>query len=674
MGEASAVGRLIRSDFHRYATINRLYVAMSAVMVALLYAVLALIEDDALFAAADRYTEVSAAAPSVLLVLLVVALLFTIIFLLYMNTLLIERRARSISVYRLLGMPAGRIGLTLFYESLLLGAQTLVIGFALGLLLSKFLAMMLLRLMALPMTVGLLWQPHAMLELVAVFTVVYAVIGVINGIYVAHIPIGRRYQLPAQGLPTRVTGWRMVWATVGWVLLIGSYLGAYNLVHLAYAVSQSRFGHGYVVLWAVLAVGLVGLYLVFRYSLPTLTSRLVRLPFFRHHAVRLLTLTNLNERLQRNVHSLFLTTLLATGTITVLGSGAIFYQFGQAGVNQSISMDLAASPYGLKTTYHDLNPDWIKQTVVLPTKLAAGRLHTQHGQPGDGDETFYNVIALKDYQRIAKVQKGLAKLTLKPGQAVMAVYGRSLYQHTWLNQRRQWSITLPRTGQKFQLQSVSNQFPLGVDGYFDRALIVTDHDYQALAAPRDPMTGYRLKSGKQVEAFVKKAANASRYDFLSGSSKALTGEKSLQLSQTEHAGSYSRSALRLKGPLLAQMNMLFGLGLFVVILLGLIFMIATASILLMKQLIIAFQERQSRQIIRALGMPTRAMHQIINWQTTLIFGLPLVVGTFNAWLIIHFFSLYLDNPGYSLVVMIVLIYALVYAGFGALTARLVRRS
>lgn len=668
-----AVGRLIRTSLRRHRTVNRLYVLMAALMIAMLYAMLALIQDDALLARTVAMNDVTAAVPALLVGVLVVILLFAIVFLLYMNSILIERRTSNLRLYRRLGMPVSRIGLGLLGESLILGTGAIVLGIGGGWGFSKFLAMMLLRMMGVHRVVGLLWAPRAAAELTLLFLVVYAVLGLINAIYAGNVTMTTAASAPARVRRFQASGWHAVLAWLGAALLASSYLAAFNLVHLTYAMAQRYQGGGVWTLFAVPVIGIVSLYLVFKFSLPAFMNWLQRRPWVRQDATRLLTVTNLNKRLLRNVHSLFLTTVLATVTITVLGSGAMLYQFGQRSVTRSVALDMVASSTGVKSTFGKFKPQAIKRSAVLPTKLAAGRLNEPTHGTGDGDETIYNVLALSDYARIRRMQPTLPKLSLQSGQAAMILFGRTLYRHTWLGKRQHWSLTLTRTRERFAVTRVTGAFPLGDDGYFDRALVVPDRAYADLHALLDSLTGYTLHHTPAANAAVKRLDGAVSEDYVSGSAAVLAGKKAPRVKKVAGATDFSRRAVQFKAPLMAEMNVVFGMALFIVIILGVVFIVATASILLIKQLMLAAEDHQARTVLRQLGMPRPTERRVASAQTGMVFALPLVFGAVNSGLIIHYLSMFLNDPGVLLVIAIIMLYVLVYLAFGILTVKLTER-
>ncbi len=667
MGEGGTVRQLIGRDLRRHATTTWLFALMAGAIIAVLYAVLAMTEDQRLMARLDAGALTPDMVPAFLVFTVVVILLFTIVFLLYMNAVLVARRDREIGVYRLLGLSARRVGVSLVVQALIQGAVALGVGLTLGVLLSKFFVMGLVRLMGLGITTGLLWSPRAALELVALFALVYLVLGVINALYVTASPLKRPLWRAGQN-PTLepLTGWRVVWALLGAALLMAAHIGAYNLIGWTYRLNDAR---SLFLLWGgIIMAGLAGTAMMFRHTLPVVVAALSQTRLKRR-ATALLALVDLRRRLRNNSQSLFLTTMLATLTMTVLGSGAMLYQFSQATVQQSIAMDAVVSTHGRTAFMKKLQPGWVQRHVTLDTKLAAGQLAS--AADPDGDRTIYNVIAQSAYRRVQRDQPDLPNVALSGDQALLVVYGRALMQNTWLKHRSGWRVRLSRTNTALTVTQFTSRYPLGADAYFDRALVVTDAVYDALAAPQDVLHGYALRHEAAVGHFLAALDSADPADYVSFDQAALKGKKALRQSKTaKEAAQLSRSAVNLRRPMVKVMNATFGLGLFIAVLTGFVFLVATASILLMKQLLVQTQTESASATLRQLGMPEASLRRVLWLETLTVFLLPLAFGTVNTSLVVRLIGIMLDDPGVGMVALVIAVFAGVYLAFAGLTVRL----
>lgn len=95
------------------------------------------------------------------------------VFLYYAGSFISKRRKAEIGLYNLLGLEKKHIGVVLFWETLLLYVVTMAGGIMLGVVLSKLLFLILLRLSSLSLDVEFLYAPQAFLETFAYFGVIF---------------------------------------------------------------------------------------------------------------------------------------------------------------------------------------------------------------------------------------------------------------------------------------------------------------------------------------------------------------------------------------------------------------------------------------------------------------------------------------------------------------------
>ena len=109
--------------------------------------------------------------------LLVVILM---LFLIYANSFLVKRRQKEFGLYHILGLEKKHIGSMLFIETLLVYAGVMAGGVILGLVLSKLLFMILLRMCNLPVDVSFVFYPEAFWETSVYFLGIY-VLNLVEG-------------------------------------------------------------------------------------------------------------------------------------------------------------------------------------------------------------------------------------------------------------------------------------------------------------------------------------------------------------------------------------------------------------------------------------------------------------------------------------------------------------
>lgn len=659
------------TNVHRHRGMNQLFAVVLGLLVTVMYAVAALIEAKPLLKQIGQENGETELFSAALLIVLVVMMLFSVMFMVYLNGLLVERREGEFQLYRRLGMPQWRLNVSLMLEVGLCGLAGLAGGLVGGVVVSKLLAMVLLRLVDSRQTVGLLISPIAIAEMAGFVAVLLVMLGSLRALSAS----GR--DLAAKKSAADVT----VVKPVTPVMVIGALIGAVALAWGTWVLMASLMWTTRMVHWlggdwgiAVIFLGfmfaeVIGIYLLYACLLPLLIAwRLKRQATMS--AKHYLWLVAMYQRLRINTQSLWLTTWLTTVTLVMLGSAAMLYQYGQVVVAKEISQSILTTTAGQHIVKQAVPEQAVVHTWQLSTKLVAGetKLRTRN-HANLHEKSIFQVIALRDYQRIARQQKTLPPVTLTHDQALLITAGQTLYQTKgiggWNNLGRR--MTLTQSGQAFTIKMITNSFPLGESGYFDRALVVSDRAYARLKAPVDRLTGIQLKP-TQRRKIESKLMQTDLREYVSLDHATLSGQKSVAILKHSTPRSLERDGLSLRRPAIHEMRVLFGFLLFIMTLLGVVLMVATASTLLLKQLVAAGNTRRNKVTLQRLGMPAKDWTDLQVTQVVAVFGLPLMLGSFNAILGLHQLQVTIDAEPNLAVVIAFGAYTLVYLGFAAITA------
>ncbi|MFD1484124.1 FtsX-like permease family protein [Lacticaseibacillus baoqingensis] len=672
------MGAWIKRSWAQHASVSRLMAVVLGSLLAVMYAVAALIDDRPLLRQVSQGVGNTTVFPAALVVLLVVMMLFSLTFLLYLNRLLLTRRDGELGLYRRLGMPASRLGRDLGGELGVIFAAGLGAGLLGGILVSKLLAMVLLRLVDVAQPVGLLVSPPAIGELSGYTVVVWLLLAALNAWYVKGHEL-LLYSTPdAAKTPTApLSGLDLLGGLLGAVLLISVVWFAQAPTYWTSRAAQ-LFGNvwgllGSLVFGLLAAIG--GVYLLFACTLPVGLAKLAKLRWARP-ASRYLPLMIIVRRLRANRHSLWLTTALTTVTLTVIGGAAVLYQFGQTVVAQNIAQPIVATASGQRLVAQTLAKTPGVTTTPLATKLVAGKVRLRLRSAHDRlEKNLYQVIAQSDYQRIRRQQSQLPAIAVRQDQAVLLTTAEHLYQVGGLggfdNTGR--SLRLPQIGKRLVIKAITADFPLGSSGYFDRGLVVSDQQYAQITAPVVMIYGTHVR-GKLAPALEKPLANSTAMDFVALDQATLAGSKVPTVVAKAPGQDYlGRDAISLRRPALHQMNGVFGFVLFVILMLGAVFMVATASILLLKQLAEARNERAAQVTLRRLGMPQPVLTRVIYTQIMVIFALPLGVGAGGAALLIKGLKDALGGHPSQVAGAVFGVYTLVYLVFAWVTAARIDR-
>ena len=126
---------------------------------------------------------------------------------------------------------------------------------------------------------------------------------------------------------------------------------------------------------------------------------------------------------------------------------------------------------------------------------------------------------------------------------------------------------------------------------------------------------------------------------------------------------------------LRAVNRRIGINIFVTLFVGMIVIIATGSILTVRQLAEAEEEKENYHLLTKLGIPQRRIRRMIFEQNALTFFPPMILGITHAVFAINVFTQYIKTADYWLAYfvsgLLILIYLLLYVITSQLYCRII---
>lgn len=678
---------LIKTNLRRHRHEDGLQVLVAALISAVMYAIGAVANNEPILSDASKRLGDLDIVPILLMIVMMVLALFAISFLLYFNTLLIARRDREIGLYRLLGLSGAKLGLLVCIESLMIGIFGMALGLLLGLIISPLLGMVLIRLMSLHTPISLMLSFPAMVDVVILMGVVYLLVGSINAIYVQNPLRNFIRQQDVSAAPKPQTWWRFSLGIAGVVLLAGSLFTMVHLLPVSGVLmhilprTQGRLIPPLLMGFMLVAL-LLGLFLVFEEFLPGIVAWFQQRSQMKTRNAHAISRHLIIKRLQGNAHSLWLTTLLCAITITMLGSSAMLFQYNQDLVQREIPTTVVAAGAGVDNVTKILAKAKVKptQAIILSSKLvyAEIRLRDQadqvRKQPG-----VYNVIAMRDYQRAAHLQHYLAPVRLRGNEALLMLPTRTSFRPVGARRNPDRAIILPGSDASLLLTRTTNLFPTGRNNFFDRGLLVSDRTFDMLEGTTDRLYMARLPKSKATAAALRQLQHLENsqnlQEYVNIGSSERDGNDLRVTDRASTTLNFWRNPLGIQSFQQGIVNTLYGFLFFLILLLGGVFVVATGSILLLKQVIAARQEARHFQILKHLGMDPRQLRITIYRQAAVVFAVPFLFGTTIGLCMISVLTTYLDNPPSRYLGLMILIYAIIdwlfYETTVHITARMV---
>ncbi|NIK71286.1 FtsX-like permease family protein [Paenibacillus sp. BK720] len=593
----------------------------------------------------------------------VVIFLFIIFFILYANSFFMRQRKKEFGMYLLYGLNERQLVRMIFYETLVMGAISLVVGILLGGLLSKLFGMLLMNLMQYDQVISLSFPIGAMATAAGVILLIALIVSVQSYILVNRVQLTELFHAKQKAeKPVRVSPVMAVLA----VLLIG--LALFLICSGQYSAVWQDYGVFSLIATAIGIVG--GTYLFFRQFAGWLLQLISRGRKY-HEGNTVLWTSSLRFQIRGNTLNLTFISLFSAVIVMLLCFVTINYkvQFEAVGMNvpNAIayeSLDPAANEKIdelIKGSGHAINYH-LKPEVLVAEPL------TDRGIAFDNPEYYVPglwLISQKDYNELIGLRGDKQKVELKGLEAVALAQGSDF-------PKRYAAGEMP-------------DFKVKADGE-KTFTIVEKKDYAYLGWATDPV----LSMDKKPPVFV---ISDEAYGQLSGGAMDKKGfeiygladaKNAEELSEQVHAlvvsqdkeAYYSSFADIYSKQIESSSLLLFAAGF-----LALIATFALASVIYFKQLREATDERLQYAILRKMGIHNRQFRSVIRKQLLFVFLPPIVLGMLYSWTIIKYYILdsvtdFPELPGivWSIIGVFFFIYLVFYISSANLYYRIINQN
>ncbi|GKV56120.1 ABC transporter permease [Sporosarcina sp. NCCP-2222] len=560
---------------------------------------------------------------SVVSVLLAV---FMIVFVWYSNAFFITNRKQEIGLYSLVGGTKKEIGRMLFYENVCLCLLALGIGIGLGQLFSTFFSMILLKVMGISLVVHFSINLGAVVQTAFVFGAIMLIASLHGYLLVYRFRLIELFQAKHRVQ----TQWKPSYLLA--VLALGLIGAAYwSLLHAYNSESWSKhFGRN---MTLALIVLVAGSYLLFHTSSSFFVELWQRRKKAYYRWKNLLTLTQLKSRLKSNGLLLTVVSVLNGMTLVAFGFAYTMYFNTMQTLDdhvpysyqldvQSVEMNDEITKVLYENKEHPVLFDETFDYLMVPG--TAEGLDTVPGGYFYYEESFA-VLPVSTYNLLAE-QLGRNEMNpIDAGETVML--GRNFIgsQHEEENVGR----TVELTGEEgeFSFRVVENR----IESLFSydvqpSVLIVDNGMYERLIKGNAVMTTRVVTVDNQLEA------------------EALTEDLRTVIASGEPKEDYQRAPKVFYSftDSYQTAQSIYGLLVFVFGFMGLVFLIATGSVIYFKTLTEAAEDRRRYEILRKIGLSRRKVKQVIARQTYLLFLLPLLVGIAHSCVILGSLSKVMD--------------------------------
>lgn len=617
--------------------------------------------------------------------IITVILLF---FVLSANRFFLNRRQKEIGIYQLFGINKFQISSIYVLETMIIGFFACTLGILLGSIFSKLFQMILVKMMKMDITSRFFVSIPSIVETVVVFLVILAAVSLYSLWKIWSYPMtrsfGEREQVESSMMRIR-TRHRLL-GIVGLLMISSSYFAALNFREVLTQLYEKRVNLGLIVAFpfSILFVCLLGTYLFFCYSFRLLIYLLSESKF-KYKGTNFLLIGNTQIHQLKNWRMNSLITLVIGLSLAMIG--------GMTGVSTLIAHgEQIATPVSyqldnqvvskLQAILGEENQK-ITDEIIFHYKVVGSYYDMNIGSLSAGNEIKpVNLISEKEYQAFRKIKPSLPEIKLtEKDHAVMLDAVESMFRNFSSYGKK---IHLPDQ-QELVIQQVLPGF-LGDESmtYYGPTLVVDQEIFERVAGLEYEIINWNVVGGNEDEIIDRineeLPTNWTHTIYYSYeiTDQGLIGAihtdpskaQASVYSETKLTGQSSRLNYNARYPRLRAIDRQIGINIFVALFVGMIVIVTTGSILMVRQLSEAESERSNYQLLTKLGIAQRKTNRMIYEQNALMFFPPMILGITHAVFAINVFSQYVEGADYWLAYFVCGLLIVIYLLFYVVTSRL----
>lgn len=538
------------------------------------------------------------------------------LFLIYANSFLLKRRQKEFGLYHILGLEKKHIGSMMFFETILLCAGALAGGVIFGMVLSKLLFMMLLRMCNLPVDVSFVFYSDAFWETGAYFLCIYT-INFVEGL----VQIGKAKPIELMsGSRKGEKEPKFLWF---YALAGVAALGFGYYCSITSKIDSMIFMNFFLaVFWVV-----IGTYLLFTSGSIAFLKWMKSRKSVYYRPGNFITISGMLYRMKKSAAGLsnicifstmVIITLICTITLSAGMNSLVHFVFPydmtvqyreEKIVPEEIASEIETleNKYGLKAERVD-----IYDKIALEVRKEGNRfVMRQNVEPGSAGIDYYaddyilGIMVQDDFNAVEDEEVSLAE------DEVLIYFSGEDYGYE----------TVDFFGKEFRVQKEIDNFfpdPKAEENTFNARYLMVVRDRQvqdmcvrtwAEANGVEDMDAF-LNSGTQYVQILLEGADEAKEDFLNEFGEWCQSRPGFSRLQNGAEGRRNDETM-------------YGALLFLGVVFGLIFFMCLILIMYYKQITEGYEDRNNFDIMQKVGMSDAEIKGTVHRQILMVFGLPL---------------------------------------------------
>lgn len=606
-----------------------------------------------------------------------VVVILSFIIVLYTNSFLMKQRKREFGLYNVLGMNKTDIGHILFFENFISYMVSVVIGIGFGILLYKLCTSLICKILKIPTILGFYISTEGIVITIMLFFAIFFITYMYNKWQIIRLK-------PSTLLLSNQMGEKE--PKIKWILLVLGLLFLGGGYYLAITI-ESPLNALELIFVAIILV-IIGTYFLFVAGTIALLKSLKKNKKYYYQPNHMTAVSGLLYRMKQNAVGLSSICILATGVLVMLSTTVSLYAGVEDSVNllQENDLQISGNILGdvhsgkrIQAEFVELAKKVAKEMDIEITYLDTknyfeavyeytnGNLLSMESQNYTTNTEMNSVTMMtaSEYERLMGIKLNLQKNQV----ACMPINdgANNEFKHFYIDNMEFENVyTLekaPSTRNTFTIfecyfmvvsdETVMNQI---IQQYFSDLPAVNEGQNNIVVLDYNGTDSQK----KEFEERMKKEAS----DVISN------------LSENNSSANETKFNFDSKKELYQSLYQMVGGFLFLGIMLGIVFVFATAIVIYYKQISEGYEDRHRFIIMQKVGMSNREVQKSIRSQILLVFFLPLIVAIIH--LAVAFKPLncllqvfFMPNSSLFLLcaVISVIIFAVIYGFIYSVTAK-----
>lgn len=547
---------------------------------------------------------------------------FAVIFLFYTNSFLVRRRKKEFGLYNILGMGKRNIARVMLWETLFIGAFSIVLGMALGVLFSKLAELVMVNIMSMDVTFGVTIDYKAIYYTVVLFAVIFFLI-LLNSLRQVHLsnPIALLHSENAGEKPPKANWF---FAVLGVLILGCAYYLAVTIKDPVTTLAAFFF--------AVIMV-IIATYLIFISGSVAFCKILQKKKNYYYKTNHFVSVSSMSYRMKRNGAGLASICILCTMVLVMISSTVCLYLGKEDSLRERYPRNINI------TMTSQIYSDLISQDANSIAKMSIETAENMGYKPVNAID--YTMLSFVSYIRDGEIvfddgENGFNYATSDLWQIFIVSlddYNRLTGSQENLNEDEVMIYTSKDMDYNYDVLKIKGQEPLNIKK------VVTDFEnngvdtMQIIPALYIFVPDLELQTEMISEQSENTIGNINRfvgYD-LDATDQQQTDVFNeiydwLRTSQVNSADSsmcvYVEGVANEKFEFFGLFGGLFFLG----IILGIVFIFAAVLIMYYKQVSEGYEDQSRFEIMQKVGMTKREIKKSINSQMLTVFFMPLIAS------------------------------------------------